>query len=693
MTPLLPDDDTLLKLGLSALRAGDFAASATHLKRALALTPQSQKSHGIWRDLLTSAQAWSWLVLWSSRRSAIDGYPLARFDRATGLLRGGQPDAALLVIRPFAAAFPSEAAVWAMIGEIAQQKNHFERALTGYERALCLVPGRSDLTARVIMIQVQVGASVAALSRFGSNLGAETAPAEILEALVQAMLASGRRSDAAFTLRRMAERSPMPDAAPDWLLQSAGIAMTLGDTASTLSALQRVAALVPNHGLAYSNLSDLLRLSRPETALLMALRSLACAPTAEAFGNLGLARLILHEFDKVERPLRQAIALTPGHLSSQVNLSHFVLMDGRTVETETWSRRSISLDPANPQLPLNLAFALLTQGKLVAGLQLYEHRLIESGSSSTFTTRIIRPRWAGEPLRGRRLFIWQEQGIGDHFLFSRYLPMVPTEDGNVVVECDPRLVSLNQRSFPNLISVPARPSIEETLGGMDVDLQIPVTSLGLVFSRESEQALKDARRGSPWPLLRYLKADPGKVEAWEKRLSSRRSRLRVAISWRGGNLSATHTPHYMSVQHIVGMLEDLPITVVNVQYSAMPEEIERLQRGLVDFLHPDINLKDDLEDVAAILSCCDLLISATTSVLYLGAALGTPSWAFTLGHTWPTYGLEGRQPLLPSLRYFDRAIVSDWSATARQMRQTLMSALSAPESEMLTSDMPRVRTP
>jgi tetratricopeptide (TPR) repeat protein len=95
-------------------------------------------------------------------------------------------------------------------------------------------------------------------------------------------------------------------------------------------------------------------------------------------------------------------------------------------------RKAIALKPELAEAHYNLSLALFMLGDLAAGLPLYERRLdIErnpqyaaSGVGSTLPQLSAVRRWQGEPLQGKSLLIWTEQGIGDSLMMLRYLPLL-----------------------------------------------------------------------------------------------------------------------------------------------------------------------------------------------------------------------------------------------------------------------------
>ena len=56
------------------------------------------------------------------------------------------------------------------------------------------------------------------------------------------------------------------------------------------------------------------------------------------------------------------------------------------------------------------------------------------------------PRWRGEDIKGKTLLVYEEQGFGDTILCSRYIPLLQSRGGTVILECKPPLHKLFLRS-------------------------------------------------------------------------------------------------------------------------------------------------------------------------------------------------------------------------------------------------------
>ena len=92
----------------------------------------------------------------------------------------------------------------------------------------------------------------------------------------------------------------------------------------------------------------------------------------------------------------------------------------------------------------------LQLGKFKEGLDEYEWRW-KTRSGLLRQRHFSNPIWDGKKsLKGKRVLIWCEQGIGDTLNWSSYLPLITARTEHCIFECQEKIVPLLERSFPEI---------------------------------------------------------------------------------------------------------------------------------------------------------------------------------------------------------------------------------------------------
>lgn len=191
--------------------------------------------------------------------------------------------------------------------------------------------------------------------------------------------------------------------------------------------------------------------------------------------------------------------------------------------------------------------------------------------------------WQGQKVK--RLFIFSEQGIGDEVCFAQTLLDIKDRADEIVLETQPRLVSIFERSF----GVKAVPAIFEGGKRKFKKPDGPWMPLG-DLPRNFRRSLQSFKRRP------YLVALPERVE------SSKAYSGRIGISWRGAQGSYKVEEFKKGIENPLSLQYDL----------AWDEEVET----------PELDLRGDLEGLLGLLMNLERLVTVSTSVAHFAAALG-----------------------------------------------------------------------
>jgi hypothetical protein len=401
-------------------------------------------------------------------------------------------------------------------------------------------------------------------------------------------------------------------------------------------------ALLFNLHSAYGGMDD------AQSALKVALDTVAFHPTdSDAYNNLGAS------LSNVGRPLdakiafQTAVELNPSNLTAKLNLIHVSFrQDGNDTElidelTSIGSSLS-SIDVQQKRILTgaihNSAFAYFRTGRLSEGWDALEAGLspeIDSNRGRKPNRSFKAKRWRGEPLNGRALMVWREQGLGDEIMFGTMLPELKKIDGNVIIECEPRLVQLLANSFPefSVRSELYRAVFPFDSPREDFDLQIPIASLGGIYRMSRDKFPAESK---------YLIPIDDEVYLISERLRSVRANKKyvVGLCWRSGVVSPTRGANYTLLEDWRRLFEREDVCVVNLQYGKCEDELQQFERVFnVEILRwTDISLQNDLSMVAAIVRNLDYVFSIGSAVAQMAGAVGTKTGLVAPKPVWTSFG-------------------------------------------------------
>ena len=385
----------------------------------------------------------------------------------------------------------------------------------------------------------------------------------------------------------------------------------LGELNNALINLKKVIDLKPQYPQAFFNLGIVLRkLGKKKEALKNFQQSINLKPDYKKTYNLiGVTLAELGRYDEALENFQLAINLDSNYAEVYNNLGNILKELGRFQESYRYFQKAIDLKPDYADAYNNLGRALMLNFDFQKAFELMEWRLRRE-EKNFILLNTSKPRWDG--LTKHRVFVWREQGIGDWIMFSSMIPELHASVEKVIVECDPRVIPLFQRSFSEEIQfITDRTEISED----DYDSHLPIGSLPLHFRKE----LGDFKKSSQG----WLQADPQRFQCIKEKISQNKSKKIVGISWNTKSSLTQAFQRNIKLEDLLLPLKDLDFIFVNLQYGDVSEEITNLKANHgIDVLEiPDLDIFNDIDGLAAIIAACDCVISIDNLNPHLAGAL------------------------------------------------------------------------
>lgn len=457
------------------------------------------------------------------------------------------------------------------------------------------------------------------------------------------------------------------------------LAHRLGHLEIAEKLLSRYLARRPGHVEATNNLACALRdQNRNEEAIALLSELIGLLPEQPVLWNtLGT---VLSERGDAEQSLPfydEALRLDPGFYRALYNRANVRMALGNPRQAlEDIDRALAGTSDPGELAVMNMARALilLMVGDLETGFDAYEVRF-DPHLSDAVVFQPFGNRWDPEDdLAGKTLLVYGEQGLGDEVLFANALADVEAAlgpDGRMILALEKRLVPLFQRSHPRALVVPHR-----SVGHMgrimrtallpdpapSIDSWTPIGSLFRRFRRSV--AAFPQRQG-------FLQPDPERVAHWRAVLAETGPQPKVGVIWKSLKMTGSRVRSFSPFELWRSVLSLPDIQFVNLQYGDVEAEMEAAREaGIRLWTPPGIDLKADLDDLAALTRALDLVVGASTATTNIAAAGGAEVWLVANTDSWTGFGTQAA-PCYPSARVFRTDQPGAWGPAMERLRSAL----------------------
>ncbi|NTX48142.1 glycosyltransferase family protein [Burkholderia cepacia] len=578
---------------------------------------------------LADAEAW-----W---RRAIDAMPAFEpaCDGLGALLvsQGRLPDAEALLRRQLASVTPLRASHHHRFGKVLEALGRLDEAEQAFGQALLIEPQSAD-------VLTDLGNLLRVLGR---QAEAELAYRLAITVRADSVLAHANLGAILVDMQRLPEAE---------------------------AASRQALVLCPDHPEAHYNLGvalqNLDRLPEAEAAYRDAIRCRSGLP--QPHNNLGCVLRAQGRHDEAMAVFAEALSLAPDMAEVHYNLGTTFAHAGRHDDAERAYRRALELRADYGDARFGLATLLLGLGRFEEGWRRYESRYEQAAFVHRRTREVLQcAQWQGEPLAGKTLLVWQEDGLGDMLQFSRYFAEFQARHAaRVVFACQPALHRLMA-----------------TVDGVDAVLDHETaTAQASQFDYWTSLLSAPMHSGTtldtiPPPVR--LAPDPASVARWRARLDVLPAGSRVGLVWKGNPKHHNDAHRSLPSLALLTPLWSVPgVSFVSLQKGQGEDEARQPPGGL-PLLHLGSEL-DDFADTAAIVAQLDLVVCVDTSTAHLAASLGKPCWVLLPNQDVDWRWMHGRDdsPWYPgTVRLFRRGRDESWIRMAERVRAAFAAHFAA----------------
>ena len=469
-----------------------------------------------------------------------------------------------------------------------------------------------------------------------------------------------------------------------------------GKTSKALAANQKALEISPQDPEVYFNLANTLKdLNRGEEAAINYKKAIDLKPDyLEVYNNLGITLRELKKFKESEASYKKAIQINPNFADAYNNLGYTLRELGRLDESELSYKKAIELKPdfadAYNNLGLvlrelvrldeselsykkaielkpdfadaynNLSLTMLSKGNFEEAFKLSEWRWkTELKIGTEFYSK--KPFWNGQ--NKSSVFVWREQGIGDEIMFCSILPELIEKSEKIILNCDKRLIPLFRRSLSGKVTYQSKiNNVDEN----NYDFHIPMGSLPRYF-RKDISSFENSSKG-------YLKADKTKIHEFRKKLSDRKNIKIIGLSWHTKSEIQMASFRNIPLKDLVSEINNSEIKFISLQYGDVSKEIRELKNEMgIDIIDlKEVDKRDDIDSLAALVSVCDLVVSIDNFILHLAGSLGVKTKALLPFSSDSRWGHKNDKcHLYDSVYLYRQNSLGDWKKVLKKLNEEI----------------------
>ena len=516
-------------------------------------------------------------------------------------------------------------------------RKEFDAALVAYKKALQNDPSNATIHYEMANTLADVGRLELALISYGEALRIDPCNPVMLKNRAITRHEFGDLQAAIEDYETLCKVSPND---PE-VFNDLGIVLTkLERFTDALASFDCAVELNPQYFVAFYNRGDTFSaINRLEAAITDYDRALSINPSFEAaWLRRGDALVNLKRHQESIRCYERVLSTIPLHIKANNNLGAVFNALGMLEKAAKFYDKALSISPAYSGARYNKSLLMLLLGDYQGGWALHESRLNMDDVKKKLPV-FDEPRWDGcEDIIGKRLFIHEEQGLGDLIHFCRYVPALIDKGVEVFLETPKALAPLLKTLHPKvrLVLTGARPP--------DFDFYCPLMSLPF-----AAKTTLDTISGAA-----YLSSDKARVAQWKARIGESKA-AQIGLVWSGN--SAHRNDHHRSIE-----LQDLlPILDKSHDWHSLQKEYRPNDIDVMECQTKIIQHQDELSDfadTAALIENLDLVITVDTSVAHLAGSLGKPVWILL--------------PKVPDYRWMLDRSDTPWYRSARLYRQSAL---------------------
>jgi tetratricopeptide (TPR) repeat protein len=387
----------------------------------------------------------------------------------------------------------------------------------------------------------------------------------------------------------------------------------------------------------------------------------------DVLNDMGILYFMVDKYDEALEAYDKAINIDNSYADPYQNKAMIYFWQKQFNEANKLLELAIKLKASNYEAVSLLANLKTHTCDFEGAWELYNYRFeLELKDEKKYFKK---PLWTDEFVKGKRIYLYAEQGIGDQILFGTMFRDAFETQNTFIVSIDKRLLPIFNRSFTQYKNVEFIPKDDEVNDSL-FDLQLAIGDLGNFFRKSKD----DFKAIAPC----YLQSDEVKRNALRDQFINRK-KITCGVAWKSisNKIGSDKSINLRGLEPILNLRD---ITFVDLQYGDTLEDRETLKResGISINKVEDIDNLNDIDGLASLMDACDFVVTISNVTAHIAGALGKRVFLlvpYSKGRCW--YWHDGLKTSLwyPCIQIFTQTETGDWSAPINEIKEKILEEI------------------
>jgi len=343
----------------------------------------------------------------------------------------------------------------------------------------------------------------------------------------------------------------------------------------------------------------------------------------------------LHNFDMCIKVLKKIHKYYPDDSKILYYIARTYLDKKDYPSAIKYYTRLINLDNSYLQAKFDLSYIFLLRRELINGFEKFECRLDFPQYSQILENKY--PLNIKET-KGKKVFIYTEQGYGDSIHFIRYLKYIESHAKNIDVFVQKPLYKLFKKNFKNVRFIS-----KLNMTNSKYDFIFPLVSIPYLLRIDHFN-----------PLKKYISIK-------KKNISINSSFINIGLCWQGESKNKRDRFRSFDIEFLMNKIMSLKSNITkNIRFYSLQKDVRTKNKYITDLGEQFSNFYD----TSLAMNSMNLIITVDTAVCHLSGALGIKTYLLL--------------PYYPDWRWEDKKKKSDLYKSIRIFRQVKQGSWEEP---------------